>query len=258
MKESIIEIIEDLGTEMIKCRQKCKGVKRCQDEGYYPQPFFLDSEDTKHIDVIIVGENPGNSSCIEREFFKALATRSKDKKIATFNDCQRIWRSSAQEHDYYQRPKHLLEQLGLDCKGILWAEIVACEKLKSTKESKPIREIPDATFKNCSNHSFAELLRRLETHLSEKTYFLCLGKIAFWHVSKLPEANRWRIVGVYHPTGSRRFGEYFIKDKDKDTRIVEQKLDNEKWMSLRKKIKNSDKPFFCEIALEGMNLNKKG
>jgi uracil-DNA glycosylase len=224
MKESIIEIVEDLGTEIIKCRKKCKGVKRCQDKGYYPQPFFLDSEDTTQIDVLIVGENPGNSSCIERAFYKTLVERS-EGKLLTFKDCQMVWRSIAQEHKYYQLPKHLLRELGLDDKRVLWAELVACEKLKPTKESKPVKQIPPTTFENCKKRSFMQLLEKLGKWLPPKTYVLCLGKIAFQQVSKLQEYNHWKIIGVYHPTGSRLFGRYFQKDRDK--RIPEQKLNEE-------------------------------
>jgi hypothetical protein len=229
--EELIEIIEKLGTDIIQCNEKCEGVENNQKEGYYPRALFLEPKNATQVEVLLIGENPGNSSCLEREFYKVLAEK-KDSELASFKDCQRIWRSIAKEHDYYQRPKHLLKELGLNFNGILWAEIVFCEKSRST--------IPKKTFKKCSSR----FLTRITQLLSEGKYVVCLGNTAFQYVRNLPQSNQWKVINVYHPTGSYIFANYFEKETNKT--VTERRL-RKKIFDEFKKIEESQKSYLIKI-----------
>jgi len=235
------KIIEDLGTKIIQCREKCEGINNNQKEGYYPRAFFLDQEDDPQVEILIVGENPGNSNCLEREFYKTLAERNEDK-IATFKDCQRVWRSIAKQHDYYQRPKHLLKELGLSLNGILWAEVVFCEKSPSSGK------LPE-TFKTCSDRFLKEIVKLLP----ERKYLVCLGMTALKYVIKLTNSNQWKVIGVYHPTGSRVFANYF----EKKGRVTERKL-KKKILKSFKELEDSHEPYVCKVkANEIENLSRE-
>lgn len=241
MASSKIETaVKRLGTEIINCREKCDGVEDKQEAGYYPRAFFLDPEDAPRIEVAVIGENPGNSSCLEREFYKVLAERG-ETKFATFEDCQRVWRSIGMEHDYYQRPKHLLQELGLSLNGVLWAEVVFCEKSSSATT------IPEKTFERCSR----SFLARIGGLVSERRHVLCLGSTAFRYVRKLPRSHRWKIIGVYHPTGSRVLANYFKKENGK--KVSERKLKPEILEKFRN-LETSQESYACRIKPDGIEL----
>jgi len=205
------EIIEDLGNRIIRCQEKCDGVENNQEKGYYPRAFFLEPENANQVQVAVIGENPGNSSCLEREFYKALAERN-DSGHATFGDCQRVWRSIAEQHDYYKRSRHLLQELGLDLNGLLWTEIVFCEKSLSA------RRIPRETYDTCVSRFLKEIVKLVP----KRKHVVCLGKSAFEYVRTLSERDIWKVIGVDHPTGSFVFANYFKKESGK--KVTERKL----------------------------------
>lgn len=238
-RKKIIDAIEILGNEIVQCKEKCKGIENNQSEGYYPRTFFLDPEDSDKIEILVVGENPGNSTCLEREFYKVLAEQSR-AKVATFKDCQIVWRSIAKEHDFYQRPKHLLKQLGLNPNGVLFAEVVFCEKSYST------RSVPKKTFEKCCNR----FLRKIITLVPEEKYVLCLGKKAFHYTRKLPESARRKLIAAYHPTGSRIFANYFEKEKGK--KVIERRL-KKKILTDFKEIEASNEPYIFEIKQQTLS-----
>lgn len=242
LRKEIVKTVEEMGTEIIRCGQKCKGVENNQDEGYYPRAFFLDTDYDSQVEVAIIGENPGNSSCLEREFYKALAERNEDK-IVTFNDCQRVWRSIAKQHDYYLRPKHLLKELGLNLNGILWGEVVFCEKSSTT------RKIPEETFEKCSTL----FLSKIAKLLPERKYIVCLGTKAFEYVKNLPGRDRWKVIMVYHPTGSRVFANYFEKERGK--KVIERKL-KKKILEDFKKLEVSQKSYMCKARTDGIKFEE--
>jgi len=238
--KKLVRTIEELATRIIQCGEKCEGIENNQKEGYYPRAFFLDPESTPQIDVAIIGENPGNSSCLEREFYLALAERDASE-FATFEDCWRVWKSIAKQHDYYQRPKHLLKELGLSLKGILWAEVVFCEK------SPSIKRIPGKTFEKC----FSRFLTEVAKLLLETKYVVCLGTTAFQYVKNLPHSDQWKMISVYHPTGSRVFANYFKKEKGK--KVTERKLRN-KILKDFKQLENSHERYACKVRPDGIKL----
>lgn len=209
-----LEFIEKLGNEIIQCDMKCRGVENNQSDGYYPRLFYLDPETASEIEILVVGENPGNSTLLEREFYKTLAERN-NVRITTFKDCQRVWRTIIKEHDYYRRPKHLLKQLGLNPKGILFAEVAFCEKIDPTKS------IPKETFKHCCNRFLSKIIALVP----EQKYILCLGAKAFKYTIELPGRSERKLIVAYHPTGSWKFANYFEKGEAK--KVTERSLKKE-------------------------------
>jgi len=232
-RKKIFEVIEKLGNEIVQCKAKCKGIENNQRDGYYPRIFFLDPENASEIEVLVVGENPGNSAFLEREFYKVLSERNR-AKVAMFKDCRRVWRTIVKEHDYYLRPKHLLKQLGLNPKGTLFAEVVFCEKSHSTGR------IPNKTFEKCCNR----FLRKIVKLVPEKKYILCLGTNAFVYTRNMPESAHKKLIAAYHPTGSRIFANYFEKEKGK--KIIGRRL-KRKILTDFRALEASNKPYMCKI-----------
>ncbi|MCK4243398.1 hypothetical protein KAX03_00810 [Candidatus Bathyarchaeota archaeon] len=235
--------IEDLGNRIVRCRERCEGVKNKQDEGYYPRVFFLDPEDASQVELVIVGKNPGKSTRLERKFYLTLAERNPDR-IATFKDCQRVWRSIADEHNYFLKPRHLLKELGLNLNGLLWAEVAFCEK------SDSVGKVPEKTFRKCSNCFLTEILKLL----SDRKYVVCLGEKAFQYVKNLPNSNRLKVIRVHHPTGARIFANYFQKaNKKENIRVTERKLKREILDRFRT-IEDNNKPYKCIIKPDGIDV----
>ena len=232
----LAETVENLGNKIIRCREKCTGVRNDQENGYYPRAFFLEPGDAQEIKVAIIGKNPGNATCLEREFYKAMAERNADN-IATYKDCLRIWRSISEDAAYFRRPRHLLKEIGLEASGILWAEIVFCEK------SNPI---PKETFRKCR----LRYLEKIAGLLQKGTYVICLGGRAYEHIKGLPESDMWKIIGIYHPTGSRVFANYFEKEKGK--KVTERKLKKEFCEEFRK-LEEKYKSYTCRFLQEKRN-----
>jgi len=174
-------------------------VNRNQQAGYYPRAFLLQPKNASSVEVAIIGENPGNSDCLEREAYRIMAERRESGR-ASLEDCQRIWNCFLEEGFYYLRPRHLLKQLGLSLDAILWAEAVFCEE-------KPGSTIPDETFEKCG----ARFLREIVKLVPEGRYIICLGERAYESVSNF-ENNQHKVIGVYHPSGKRsvaKFAKYF-------------------------------------------------
>jgi hypothetical protein len=231
---SIGNAIKTLGTEIVNCRERCDGIKNDQSTGYYPRVFFLDPDDVSEVEVAIVGKNPGESSYLERQFYKALAERH-ENGVATYEDCVRVW-NSLLEIEYFTRPKHLLKELGLPQKGLLWAEVVFCESDR--------REIPRRTCERCREHFLRRLLSEQLIH--EEKYILCLGNYAFEKVTELAESlgNRWRIVGCHHPGSRGDFSRYFEKN---DKKICERSLTKQAKESFRRSESRGTYPYMFEV-----------
>ena len=205
--------VEEFGEEIVRCSKECNGVRNERAEGYYPRAFFLFPESTPPVNALIIGENPGHANLLEREFYKALAERNPDK-TATWKDCERVWKSIAAEHKYYQWPLHLLEELRLGLNGVLWAELAFCE-------SDPKKGAIDEAFKSCSDHFLPKIARLLPN----RKYVFCLGEKTSTYVRKLPDFHRWKVIHLYHPTKrseAGKFASYFEKEGKK--KVTERRL----------------------------------
>jgi uracil-DNA glycosylase len=188
------DLIERIGTRIVSCSRHCPGIECRQSNGYYPRAFFLDPSDSPDVKVLIVGENPGRSSPLEREFYKVLGGRHHDK-LATYEDCQIVWRAIADAHAYFRRPRYLVKELGLGENGLLWAEAVFCEKSRKT------RGIPEQTLNDCRERFLRQII---ETVVPPGKHIVCLGREAYGSVEKLVDrCNKWKVIGVHHPRISR-------------------------------------------------------
>jgi hypothetical protein len=202
----VIDPIERIGTRIISCDRQCHGIVCRQSDGYYPRAFFLDPRDSPEVQVLIVGKNPGCATPLEKEFYKVLGEKNEDKK-ATYKDCETVWRAIARVHQYFLRPRHLVEELGLDEKGLLWAEAVFCERSPTT------RGIPVQTLENCRERFLREII---ETLVPAGKHIVCLGGEAFKSLKEVVgQHNRWKVIGVHHPTGRSSFANYFAKGGEK-------------------------------------------
>jgi uracil-DNA glycosylase len=196
------DLIERIGTRIVRCNRQCDGIECRQKEGYYPRLFFLEPSNSPEVKVLIVGENPGHSSLLEREFYKALGEQHHNK-LATYKECQTVWRAIAYEHPYYERPRDLIKKLGLGEKGLLWAEAVFCEM------SGAALRIPVQTFENCREQFLREVI---ETLVPWGKHIVCLGGKAFKSVKEVVgQDNHWKVIGVHHPTGRSSYANYFAK-----------------------------------------------
>jgi uracil-DNA glycosylase len=200
--------IERIGTRIVSCDRRCPGIECRQSDGYYPRAFFLDPSNSPDVKVLIVGENPGRSSPLEREFYKVLGGQHHNK-LATYEDCQIVWRAIADAHPYFQRPRYLVKELGLGENGLLWAEAVFCEK------SRKARDVPEQTLNDCRERFLRQII---ETVVPPGKHIVCLGREAYGSVEKLLDrCNKWKVIGVRHPTGRSGFANYFVREKKRLT-----------------------------------------
>lgn len=224
LHKEIDEIIEDLGTEIVGCKEQCQGVECNQDEGYYPRVFFLYPDDNSPMDLAVIGSNPGNAPPKELWLYRALGEGKKDG-LTTYKDLREVWRKfpGAQEgtvffRSYYSRLKDFLKPLEsegvISLDGILYSEVVFCESDS---------DIPPDTVTRCTG-KFLKKKEMLEL-LSECRHVVCAGiEGAFEHVNRLPESDQWKVIGVYHPSGFGwiNFVKYFVKGTRKlKKRIIE-------------------------------------
>jgi hypothetical protein len=202
----VADVVEQIGRRIVGCDKDCKGVLCDQISGDYPRAFFLDRSDSPEVEVLIVGKNPGRATPLEKEFYKVLREKNNDKR-ATYEDCETVWRAIARANQYFQRPKHLVKELGLNENCLLWAEAVFCEK------SPKMQKITKQTFEDCREQFLREIV---ETLVPAGKHIVCLGVEAFQSVKELVgQDNRWKIIGVHHPTGRSNFANYFAKERAK-------------------------------------------
>jgi len=200
----VIDSVEQTGKRIISCDKHCQGVLCSQIDGDYPRAFFLDPSDSPEVEVLIVGKNPGRATPLEKEFYKVLGEKNEDKK-ATYRDCETVLRAIARSHEYFLRPRHLLKELELDEKGLLWAEAVFCEKSLKTQR------VPTQTFKDCREQFLRGIIENL---VPAGKHIVCLGKDAYKNVKELVgQDKRWKVIGINHPTGSRTFANYFASER---------------------------------------------
>jgi uracil-DNA glycosylase len=210
--QALWEKVEEIGNSIIQCPMECPGMRNIPSENYYPRGFFLESNNSK-ADVVVVGLNPGKAGSLTREFYKFAAEKNLERKgvkKATYDDSVRISRAISEDHKYYERPRSLLKKLGMSPTNILWAEIAFCEK----DDCCTGRQFKNA-LDTCSKQYLVSILRLL----GEGVHVVCLGRRAYDRIYKLIHVddewkNEWKdaqlkILGVYHPTGSRLFGRYF-------------------------------------------------
>jgi len=237
--KTINEKIEDLGTRIINCDEKCDGVYSKNDDrknGRYPACPFLDPKGATKIDVLILGINPGPSSNLQMEFYKALAERNAEN-IATYKDWRRIMDALDKDIEYFKRPRHLLDELKIikkdNTNGILWAEIFYCEKKNG---------IPKETFEKCSKKCSKYLNEILEL-VPKGKHILCLGDTAFERIKTyVKNGNKWKVIGIDHPT--RRYStffKYFEEKEDKDEeKLQDRKIRSEFVEELKRDEKKND------------------
>jgi uracil-DNA glycosylase len=132
----------------------------------------------------------------------------------------------------------LVEELGLDEKGLLWAEAVFCERSPTTKG------IPKQTFRDCRERFLREII---EVLVPPGKHIVCLGDEAFQSVEELVERhNRWKVIGVHHPTGRSRFANYFAREREKLTD-----------RPLKGRVKLTDRPLKGRVKRKFRELEKQ-
>lgn len=246
----VIAAIERLGSDIVKCNRVCQGVKRDQDQGYYPRAFFLDPDDSSEVEVAVVGRNPGFSTALEREFYRSLA-RQYENKRATYTDCAIVWQAIAHDHQYFLRPRHFLKELGLatDTTGFLWAEAVFCESAPRVVEGgSPSVRIPKATFEECSK--FLQRMLFDDGLVPKGRPVLCLGNEALQDVRGLVgDQNLWKVIQIHHPTGSRTFANYFTKKAKR--RLIDRPIKRHLMEDFQMRV-GEDQRYICKFEPSGI------
>jgi len=150
VKQKIATEIDEIGEKILRCpERRCEGVLLPNpNKGDYPRAFFLFPDDDSLIQLAIVGMNPGRPQRGEKEGYRALAKQSEER--LTYKQCKEGWRGYAKEIKYYTKPrdmflKQLLKASGKSLNGILYTEVVFCEKLPY------YCSIPRKTFELCTD-----------------------------------------------------------------------------------------------------------
>jgi len=213
----LINKINRIGNDMVKCEIKCKGIINNPKEGVLPRCLFIDIlKGSNNNGIIIVGLNPGKSGQNERNAYKI-------KK--TYKNTIIMWKEYFYESRYYKILRRFVRLIGF--KGpILWTELVKCEKQSNTNFP------PLQTFRNCTSN----YLRREMRIIPNDWPIIALGLEAYKALSYLYPKKT--ILGLPHPTGSRGQCSKIMKDK-KLIKIIKTWLGNKDgksfWASAKRK-----------------------
>lgn len=253
IKNSGLEWINKIGDDIIRCDRQCLGVRNDKSAGCYPRGLFIDP-DSSHINVVVVGENPGKASRLEKLCYQILGELYKDEKESYEKYNVRVGRKCF-GNIYTKRTIHLLNELGLISeklssteenestpKDVLWTEVSFCE----AKKSKITTEI----FQDCSNRFLAKITKRLEYG----TYVICLGKTPFEYIKNLINEKNYKIIKVPHPSYRQSSKDFFnLFENINGIYSHKNKLKKEVLLNFKEKTVNHNGSF----DLNSYNFNKK-
>jgi len=184
------QMIDNLGAELVNCRDVCSGIWQDQGIGVIPRSLFLERPTATARGCLAVGLNPGTSSESERRFYLEVEItydRVKEYRLKGYRGRRLI-----NDIPYFERTRAVIDQLGLHG-PILWSNLAKCENQKGRKDLPPIQ-----TLRHCTRRF---LKRELDASPPE-WIVLGIGWEAFRAVAYLvPERC---VIGIPHPTGGYR------------------------------------------------------
>ena len=241
-----------LGSEILFCNEKCKGIENDPENGITPRVLILTSlkgenklKTNERAKIGIFGINPGRNLPFENLYYKEvinkLSTQRRNNE-EIFKEIHAAWISEIFNGNdeeklpylkYFVNLKQFLkgtsDLIGLsDTTPLLWAEIVYCQNERN--RNYPLAE----TIKKCVEKFMSDVLDLISGDL-----IICLGKRSFEIMKKLskgkkidrkdfPEISKKldgkKILGVYHPSGQGgNFYRYFKKVNENE-RITKREL----------------------------------
>jgi len=183
-------MIDNLGAELVNCRDGCSGIWHDQVIGVIPRSLFLERPAATARGCLAVGLNPSRSSESERRFYRDVELtydRVREYRLKGYCGHRLI-----NDIPYFGRTRTVIEQLGLHG-PILWSNLAKCENQKDRKDLPPIQ-----TLRHCTQR----FLKRELDVCPPEWIVLGIGWEAFRTVAYLvPERG---VIGIPHPTGGFR------------------------------------------------------
>lgn len=234
---SIHDFIE-LGSKIIYCNKKCEGIVNDNEEGIIPRLLMLSTITENQPNILedlsidkrpklgIFGLNPGRHLPFENIVYKNILCKDMSKNDI-FKEIHNIWLeifldSKSKYMTYFKNiliflkaSKDLFHISEDDI--ILWGEIVYCES-EIDHELKDKKQIPKSTFKTCIDTYMDDVLKLIEGDI-----LICMGYEAFEKMKKYLEKSNKKVLGIYHPSGSRgRFNEYFEDKSELSSAVIDE------------------------------------
>jgi hypothetical protein len=180
---SLEQAIDELGKELVVCRDNCAGIWLEPSKGILPRSLFLERPEAIGRGCLAVGLNPGASPPRERAFYL-------ESEIS--HDRLKMYRASIGGIPYLARARNVIDQLGLTG-PILWSNLAKCENESGRKGLPPLQ-----TLRHCTRRF---LMREL-TATPTAWAVLGIGWEAYRALAYLvPERA---VIGIPHPTGGFR------------------------------------------------------
>lgn len=252
----------DLGSKIIQCSEKkCDGVVNRKEMGIIPRVIILstlDGEVSKEgkAKLGVFGINPGPNLPFENLYYKEIISKFEEK--CAFFEIHNTWVSEFIKNyhrnilycKYFTNTIHFIHEVS-DCFTlnredlILFGEIVYCQ---SEGEKSP----PINTKLKCIEKFLNRVLEFITGDI-----ILCLGKESYEIMKKIKEGGKLngkkfpdiakklrnkKILGIYHPSGSRVFYQYF----DGDDTIIKRKLNPIVYRKIKEFMENEEKYGFIK------------
>jgi uracil-DNA glycosylase len=175
--------IEQVGAELVRCRQPCAGIARDQAIGILPRCLVLETDGrAAGHGCAVVGINPGRASERERAYYRD-AQGAYAAVVGWFAEI-------GFTHRYYTSLRRVVTQLGLGG-PILWTELAKCESAPGRVGLPPLD-----TLRRCTGL----YLRRELAAVPLSWPLIAVGGEAFKALAYLHTERT--VLGLPHPTGS--------------------------------------------------------
>ena len=185
-----------IGTELVACRQGCKGIHLNPAAGIVPRCLMLEGHasgtpPSERKGAVVVGLNPGRTSSKEAAFYLARGLH--------YRALKEWWRLSLSEHPYYAKIRPVIRSLGIGGR-ILWTDVAKCELPDGAQNA----DLPDGTLDACAERFLAQ---ELDLPPQRTWPVFALSDRAYQFVrQRFPHRV---VVGLLHPTGS--WGDQFAR-----------------------------------------------
>ncbi len=208
--------IDLIGDTLSNCQEVCAGVKLNRNDGIIPRGLIFESENRNNIKkvVIVCGLNPGIASKDEMEYLKYNLFFKGFKDYWRENLSGKGGQTSCQ---YYTRMRNFIDSIkSLKGSLILWTDVAKCQKEKEKKKFS-FYQYPET----CSKCASFYLKKEVEAICQEKV-FIALGREVYQMLCLLYPTDK--IIGIYHPTGSRGLDSFIKYFEDSEDRVHKRSL----------------------------------
>ncbi len=229
-----------LGERIISCDDECSNVigRDERERGCIPRVLILCGLNgnccDKKAKVGVFGINPGRSIPFEANCYKMIFDDAWKSNYSAFEKIHELWiseffkgkdKSKLLYLKYFINTKKFLLEIGLkEDNPVLWGEIVYCERMNNNLSAE--------TKIHCAEKFMSDVVDFIDGNL-----ILCLGGEAYNFMKNikigkysgkieevLKKLQDKKILGIYHPSGSRVFYKYFNEGDNITSRSIKENV----------------------------------